>query len=160
MDVVFHRGDLLLRLSSFFLNNSRLFEIDYCFKASFAHFMLFKLVSCNFQLMRWVFIDDVFHGSCTVPWTLCIFKSEDFLAGVLRMPSTKCTCPRQKFREYLGPRQKFQWTFGIFGGSSCLFSGISGGSAENDILRQRNEWMSFSALPPKGLIFVFKAQWV
>ena len=33
------------------------------------------------------------------PSTLCIFKRGEFLAGVLRMPSKKILCPRQKFRK-------------------------------------------------------------
>ena len=38
-----------------------------------------------------------------MPSSLCIFKSKDFLAGVLRMPPTKCTCPPPKIPKILCP---------------------------------------------------------
>ena len=73
----------------------------------------------------------------------------------------KILCPRQKFwkntyapaknSETLCPCQKFQWVFGIFGGGTCIFFGISGGG-------RVFFWMSFSELPAKGLISIFMAQ--
>ena len=57
---------------------------------------------------------------------LC-FQKWGVFGGSAENAIHKMYLPPPKIPRILCPRQKFQWDFGIFGGGSCLFSGISGG---------------------------------